>query len=72
MFSEILKEISLWEPSLRHRGTATYTGVDSNSREQLVSTLENYIGCCNNRRYQHRLFIQTPMLAHVRAMNRAA
>jgi len=26
----------------------------------------------NNRRYQHRLFIQTPMQAHVSAMNRAA
>ena len=25
-----------------------------------------------NRRYQHRLFIQTPMQAHVCAMNRAA
>ena len=26
----------------------------------------------NNRRYQHRLFIQTPLQAHVCAMNRAA
>ena len=26
----------------------------------------------NNRRYQHRLFIQTPKQAHVSAMNRAA
>lgn len=26
----------------------------------------------NNRCYQHRLFIQTPMQAHVSAMNRAA
>lgn len=31
-----------------------------------------YIDYYNNRRYQHRLFIQTPMQAHVSAMNRAA
>ena len=32
----------------------------------------NGIDYYNNRRYQHRLFIQTPMQAHVSAMNRAA
>ena len=42
------------------------------SREQLISTIESYIDYYNNRRYQHRLFIQTPMQAHVSAMNRAA
>mgnify|MGYP000506045562 CR=1 FL=1 len=40
------------------------------SRESLFSTIENYIDYYNNRRYQHRLFIQTPMQAHVSAMNR--
>ena len=34
--------------------------------------LKNYIDYYNNRRYQHRLFIQTPMQAHVSAMNRVA
>ena len=33
---------------------------------------EKNIDYYNNRRYQHRLFIQTPMHAHVSAMNRAA
>ncbi len=33
---------------------------------------KSYIDYYNNRRYQHRLFIQTPMQAHVSAMNRAA
>ena len=42
------------------------------SRESLFSTIENYIDYYNNRRYQHRLFIQTPMQAHVSAMNRGA
>ena len=42
------------------------------SREQLISAIENYIDYYNNRRYQHRLFIQTPMQAHVSAMNRVA
>ena len=36
-----------------------------------ISLLES-IDYYNNRRYQHRLFIQTPMQAHVSAMNRAA
>ena len=44
----------------------------STSREQLIPTIENYIDYYNNRRYQHRLFIQTPMQAHVSAMNRVA
>ena len=42
------------------------------SRESLFSTIENYIDYYNNRRYQYRLFIQTPMQAHVSAMNRGA
>ena len=40
-----------------------------------VACKANGDGCIdyyNNRRYQHRLFIQTPMQAHVSAMNRAA
>ena len=51
----------------KHKVGYTFT-----SREQLISTIENYIDYYNNRRYQHRLFIQTPMQAHVSAMNRAA
>ena len=49
-----------------------YYGHTFTSREQLISTIESYIDYYNNRRYQHRLFIQTPMQAHVCAMNRAA
>ena len=49
-----------------------YYGHTFTSREQLISTIESYIDYYNNRRYQHRLFIQTPMQAHVSAMNRAA
>ena len=49
-----------------------YYGHTFTSREQLISTIENYIDYYNNRRYQHRLFIQTPMQAHVSAMNRVA
>ena len=48
-----------------------YYGQTFTSREQFVSTIEDYIDYYN-RRYQHRLFIQTPMQAHVCAMNRAA
>ena len=51
----------------KHKVGYTFT-----SREQLISTIENYIDYYNNRRYQHKLFIQTPMQAHVSAMNRAA
>ena len=51
----------------KHKVGYTFT-----SREQLISTIENYIDYYNNRRYQHRLFIQTPMQAHVSAMNRVA
>ena len=51
----------------KHKVGYTFT-----SREQLISTIESYIDYYNNRRYQHRLFIQTPMQAHVSAMNRAA
>ena len=39
---------------------------------ELKYQIENYIDYYNNRRYQHRLFIQTPMQAHVSAMNRVA
>lgn len=49
-----------------------YYGQTFTSREQLVSAIEDYIDYYNNRRYQHRLFIQTPMQSHVSAMNRAA
>lgn len=49
-----------------------YYGQTFTSREQLVSAIEDYIDYYNNRRYQHRLFIQTPMQAHISAMNRAA
>lgn len=49
-----------------------YYGHTFTSREQLISTIESYIDYYNNCRYQHRLFIQTPMQAHVSAMNRAA
>ena len=51
----------------KHKVGYTFT-----SREQLISTIENYIDYYNNRRYQHRLFIQTPMQAHVSVMNRVA
>ena len=51
----------------KHKVGYTFT-----SREQLISTIESYIDYYNKRRYQHRLFIQTPMQAHVSAMNRAA
>ena len=51
----------------KHKVGYTFT-----SREQLISTIENYIDYYNNRRYQHRLFIQTPMQAHVSAMIRVA
>ena len=51
----------------KHKVGYTFT-----SREQLISTIENYIDYYNNRRYHHRLFIQTPMQAHISAMNRAA
>ena len=49
-----------------------YYGHTFANRETLISTIERYIDYYNNRRYQHRLFIQTPMQAHVSAMNRAA
>ena len=49
-----------------------YYGQTFTSREQLVSAIEDYIDYYNNRRYQHRLFIQMSMQAHVGAMNRAA
>ena len=49
-----------------------YYGHTFTSRKQLISTIESYIDYYNNRRYQHRLFVQTPMQAHVSAMNRAA
>ena len=54
------------------KGRKTTYGHTFTSREQLISTIENYIDYYNNRRYQHRLFIQTPMQAHVSAMNRVA
>ena len=54
------------------KGRKTTYGHTFTSREQLISTIESYIDYYNNRRYQHRLFIQTPMQAHVCAMNRAA
>lgn len=56
------------------KGRKTTYGHTFTSREQLISTIESYIDYYN-RRYQHRLFIlfiQTPMQAHVCAMNRAA
>ena len=37
-----------------------------------TDNLQAVIDYYNNRRYQHRLFIQTPMQTHVSAMNRAA
>ena len=37
-----------------------------------TDNLQAVIDYYNNRRYQYRLFIQTPMQAHVSAMNRAA
>ena len=37
-----------------------------------TDNLQAVIDYYNNPRYQHRLFIQTPMQAHVSAMNRAA
>ena len=54
------------------KGRKTTYGHTFTSREQLISTIESYIDYYNNRRYQHRLFIQTPMQAHVCAMNRSA
>ena len=54
------------------KGRKTTCGHTFTSREQLISTIESYIDYYNNRRYQHRLFIQMPMQAHVGAMNRAA
>ncbi|WP_425292979.1 IS3 family transposase [Faecalibacterium prausnitzii] len=54
------------------KGRKTTYGHTFTSREQLISTIESYIDYYNNRRYQHRLFIQTPLQAHVCAMNRAA
>ena len=42
------------------------------SMEHFKQELIEYLDYYNNRRYQHRLFIQTPMQAHVSAMNRAA
>ncbi len=54
------------------KGRKTTYGHTFTSREQLISTIESYIDYYNNRRYQHRLFIQTPMQAHVSAINRAA
>ena len=54
------------------KGRKTTYGHTFTSREQLISTIESYIDYYNNRRYQHRLFIQMPMQAHVGAMNRAA
>jgi len=53
------------------KGRKTTYGHTFTSREQLISTIESYIDYYN-RRYQHRLFIQTPMQAHVCAMNRTA
>ena len=49
-----------------------YYGHIFTSRSNLISAIANYIDYYNNRRYQHRLFIQTPMQAHIAAMNRAA
>ena len=49
-----------------------YYGKKFADRESLVRMIDDYIDYYNNRRYQHRLFIQTPMQAHVGAMNRAA
>ena len=37
-----------------------------------TDNLQAVIDYYNNPRYQHRLFIQTPMQTHVSAMNRAA
>ena len=37
-----------------------------------TDNLQAVIDYYNNPRYQHRLFIQMPMQAHVGAMNRAA
>ena len=54
------------------KGRKTTYGHTFTSREQLISTNESYIDYYNNRRYQYRLFIQTPMQAYVCAMNRAA
>ena len=54
------------------KGRKTTYGHTFTSREQLISTIESYIDYYNNRRYQHRLFIQTPLQAHVCAMNLAA
>lgn len=54
------------------KGRKTTYGHTFTSREQLISTIESYIDYYNNRRYQHRLFIQMSMQAHVGAMNRAA
>ena len=54
------------------KGRKSTYGHTFTSREQLISTIESYIDYYNNRRYQHRLFIQIPMQAHVGAMNRAA
>ena len=53
------------------KGRKTTYGHTFTSREQLISTIESYIDYYN-RRYQHRLFIQMSMQAHVGAMNRAA
>lgn len=49
-----------------------YYGHTFTSRSDLISMIANYIDYYNNRRYQHRLFIQTPMQAHIATMNRAA
>ena len=49
-----------------------YYGHTFTSQSDLISMIANYIDYYNNRRYQHRLFIQTPMQAHIAAMNRAA
>lgn len=55
--------------------------VDDGSKDSSGTICDHYaekdsrikvIDYYNNRRYQHRLFIQTPMQAHVSAMNRAA
>ena len=54
------------------KGRKTTYGHTFTSREQLISTIENYIDYYNNRRYHHRLFIRTPIQAHVSAMNRVA
>ena len=51
---------------------ASVMGIYPHISEAAAAMVESLIDYYNNRRYQHRLFIQTPMQAHVSAMNRAA